>query len=170
MPAFFSGRFSSNHSLADYRALRSAGKVWSAKLLTHPAAQAFGILKAARKLGLAVPDRTIVFDDQSEMDALYDFYLYDFRPAGKNIVESCTFAEGELDPIEAEFHQAALAARSSCFEVVTVHESEPKTLLRDRLDPTAPELWLTDLGFAASFRRLGRAFCSPGSSPPEGST
>jgi hypothetical protein len=141
-----------------YRELRASGKTWAAKLLRHPASKPFDILKAARKLGLTVQDRTILFDDQTEMDILHDFYLHDYRPAGKNVIESCTFADGELTLLEAEFQQAALAARSSCFEVVTVHETEPKTLLRERLDPAGAEVWLTDFGFSASFRRLGRAF------------
>ena len=41
------------------------------------------------------------------------------------MAESCVFAEGELTPIEAEIHQANIASRTSVFEVVTVHDSEP---------------------------------------------
>lgn len=142
--------------VAAYKAIRSASKSWFSKIMRHPAAQRFDILKAAKKLTLSVQDRTIVFDDETETAVLMDYYLLDYRPDGKSGAENCVFSAGELTPLEAEFHQANLVSRTSLFEAAAVRDDEPKILLRDRLDKDAPDCWLTDLGLADSFRHLGK--------------
>lgn len=140
---------------AAYKTARAASKSWFTKIMAHPASKPFNIVKAARKLTLPVEDRTIIFEGETEQALLMDFYLLDYRPEGTSVLESCAFAAGELTPNEAEAHQAMAASRTSLFEAVAVHEREPKIRLRDRLDPATPDLWLTDLGLAASLARLG---------------
>ena len=141
--------------IATYKALRAASKSWFEKIMRHPATKNFEIVKAAKKLTLAVEGRTIIFEDETETAVLMDYYLFDYRPVDKSVAESCLFAPDQLTPLEADLHLANLASRTSLFEAVAVHDHEPKILLRDRLNKDAPDLWLTDLGLSDSFRRIG---------------
>lgn len=138
--------------VATYKAIRAAGKTWVDKVLSNPATRPFDIPAAARKIGLSIVDRTIAFDDENEPAILMDYFLFDFKPQGKSVAETCLFAPGEFTPLEAELHQANCESRTSLFAVARVHPNEPKILLRDRLTPTAPELWLIDLALSESFR------------------
>ena len=157
MPARFERlrRGADSPDIATYRALRAAGKSWFAKIMRHPANKRFDIVKAAKKLMLSVQGRTIVFEDETDSAILADYYLFDYRPAGKSLAETCEFPPGELTPLEAEVHEAKLASHTSLFEVAALHDEGPKILLRDRLNKDTPELWLTDLALSESFRRNG---------------
>ncbi len=141
--------------LATYKALRAASKSWVEKLNHHPAADRFDLFKAARKVGITVQNRTCVFDDEVDMAVMMDFYLLNYRPAGKTLAETVSFAPGELSPLEAAYHAASLASRTSLFLIIAVQEKHPRIQLRDRLQPDQPELWLTDIALADSFRRIG---------------
>ena len=157
MPDWFAKlrRPADSPDVADYKAIRAASKTWFAKIMAHPGSKPFNITQAARKLGLSVKAGPIVFDDESEMAVLMDYYLFDYRPKDRSVAESCVFVPGDLTPLEAGVHKANLASRTSLFEVTHVHDREPKILLRDRLNRDAPELWLIDLGLSDTFRRLG---------------
>lgn len=141
--------------IATYKAIRAAAKSWFPKVMRLPADKRFDIVKAARKLGLPVDGRTLMFDGDGDIAVLTDYHLLDFRPEGKSLAESCLFALGELTALEADWHRAFLASRTSLFAVTHVHSDEPKILLRDCLDKKAPELWLTDLGLSDTVRRFG---------------
>ncbi len=157
MPSWFDKLFSRKDS-ADttlYRAVRSASNSWFPKVMAHPVSTSFEIVRAAKALKLTVEDRTIVFEDESEQAVLMDYYLVDFRPQGRSLLESCTFAPGKLSALETAYHEAMLTSYGSLFEVSAVHDHEPKALLRDRLNKQAQEFWLTDIGLSDSFRRLG---------------
>jgi hypothetical protein len=143
--------------LALYKDIREASRSWFPKVMNHPATQPFSIFKAARKLGLPISDRTIIFDDELEQAMLMDYYLFDYRPDKLAPAESCTFADGDLKPREVAFHQASLASFTSLYEVVDVHPTQPRFLLRDLLLSPQPDLWLTDVNLTASFRRNGPA-------------
>ncbi len=140
--------------VATYKAIRAASKTWYAKIMAHPGSKPFDINKAAKKLGLSTADGPIVFEDESEMAVLMDYFLFDYRPKQQSLAERCVFPPGELTPLEAEIHLANLAARTSLFEVTHVHNTEPKILLHDRLTQTTPELWLIDLRLSDTVRRL----------------
>lgn len=142
--------------LVTYQTVRAATRSWFPKIMEHPASKSFDLVKAARKLTLPVEDNAIIFEGETEQALLMDFFLVDYRPNGKSVLESCVFAAGELTPDEAEAQQAMAASRTSLFEAISVDTREPKILLRDRLDPAAPELWLTDIGLASSLARLGK--------------
>ena len=141
--------------VATYKALRSASKSWAEKLSQHPASKSFDLLKAARKLGISVEDRTIIFEAEFEMAVMMDHYLLDYRPDGKSLAESATFAPGELAPLVSTFHEACLASRTSLYLITAVQEKHPQILLRDRLRPDEPELWLTDIALAATVHDIG---------------
>lgn len=144
-----------NSDLATYKALRAASKSWADKLNHHPAADRFDLFKAARKVGISVQDRTFVFDDECEMAVMMDYYLLNYRPREKTLAETVSFAPGELAPLEAAFHEACLASRTSLYLITAVQDAHPRIQLRDRLQPDRPELWLTDIALADSFRRIG---------------
>ncbi len=153
--------FDKLHGAADspdtavYKSIRAASKSWFDKVMRHTASKPFDIVKAAKKLPLSVDGRTIIFDDENEQTMLMDFYLLDYRPDGRSVAESCVFAPGGLTPVEAEWHRAFLASRTSLFEITAVHNHEPRILLRDRLGQEAAVFWLTDIGLGDSFRRIG---------------
>lgn len=126
---------------AIYQTVRAASKSWFPKIMAHPSSKPYNIVKAARKLTLPVEDRTIIFEGETEQALLMDFYLFDYRPDGKSVAEVCALAPGALTPDEEEFHRAALASRTSLFEAVAAHGREPQILLRDLLNPDAPEFW-----------------------------
>ncbi|MGH8017418.1 MAG: hypothetical protein ACREIA_03880 [Opitutaceae bacterium] len=142
--------------VAAYKEVRAASQSWFKKIMQQPAWEAANLHRAAKKLGLPVHDRTIVFDDENDTALLMDYFLLEYRQGGKSIAESCVFAPGELTAAEAEYHQAVLASRTSLFAVTGTHDHEPMLRLRDLLEPEAAEIWLTDLGFAASIRRLSK--------------
>ena len=116
----------------------------------------FDLVSAATKLSLSVQQKTLIFENETEQPALVDFYLFDYRPKGKSLAESCAFAPGDLTPLESAIHRENLASHTSLFEVREVHPEQPCILLRDRLNPTAPERWLTDFSLSATFRRMDR--------------
>jgi hypothetical protein len=141
--------------VATYKSLRTAGETWIAKIMRQAESLGFDVLGAAKKLALTFEGKTLVFEDETEQPALVDYYLFDYRPNGKSLVESCVFAPGELTPLESEIHRANLASGTSLYEVAEVHAQQPKFLLRDRLNP-ASDLWLIDLNLSATFRRFDR--------------
>ena len=141
-----------------YRAIRDAGRSWFPKVMDQPAIAAADLTKAAQQVGLPVKNHTIIFEDQElEGAMLMDFFLFDYRPKGKTPSEACVFAEGELEPLEAEFHRAGTTGHLSLFEIDSVHEQLPRIRLCDLLYPHRPHLWLTDINLSASFRQLGPA-------------
>ena len=144
--------------IATYRAIRDASRSWFPKVMDQPAIAAADLTKAAQQAGLSVKNRTIIFEDEElEGAMLMDFFLFDYRPKGKTPAEACVFAEGELDPLEAEFHRAGTSGHLSFFEIDGAHEQLPRIRLRDLLDPNRPHLWLTDINLSTSFRQLGPA-------------
>ncbi len=142
--------------VAVYKAARAAGATWCRKVMDRADALGFDLSSAAKRLSLSFEGKTVIFEDEIEQPALVDFYLFDFRPKGKSLAESCVFAPGELTPLESEIHRDNLASRTSLFEIREVHAELPHMLLRDRLNPAAPDLWLTDLSLSATFRRRDR--------------
>ncbi|MDO8538845.1 MAG: hypothetical protein Q7S40_00280 [Opitutaceae bacterium] len=154
MPSSFErSRASESPEVATYRALRAAGSSWVKKIMRHPATKRFDVIKAAKKLTVSVDGRTLVFEDETESSVLMDYFLFDYRPEGKSVVESCVFAPGEFTRLEADLHQAKMQSRTSLFEVVAVHEREPKLILRDRLVKGVPDIDLIDVGFSETVRR-----------------
>jgi len=149
-------RSAGSPDVATYKAIRTAAQTWFKKSMAHPTALRFDYIKAAKRVGIVVEEGTMVFNDETETAVLMDFFLNDYRPDGKSVVESCTVAPGEFTPLEEEWHESTRSSRTSLFEVARVHEHEPKILLRDLLDKASPELWLIDLGLSESFRRLGK--------------
>jgi hypothetical protein len=149
------GASADTSEISAYRALREASKSWFDKIMAHPGSKRFDMLKAGRKLGAPMHGRTFIFEDETEMAVLTDYYLFDYRPDGESLAESITFSPGELTELELVFHEANLTSRTSLFEIVRAHAQNPTILLRDLLNPAVPEVWLTDLGFSDSFRRFG---------------
>jgi hypothetical protein len=144
-----------HHGIATYRALRKASITWFEKIMQHPASKRFDLLKAGTKLGTPMQGRMFIFDDEWEMSMLMDFYIFDFRPAGRSLAESAAFAPGELTEFEAAFHDGGLASRTSLYLAVRVAPAASQILLRDQLAPGQPEVGLTDLNLAASVARIG---------------
>jgi hypothetical protein len=142
---------SADGDLNTYKAIRAASKTWFEKIMRHPARPHFDMVKAARNVGIDVEGNTIIFEDECESAVLMDNLLCDYRPGQNSLVESCVFEAGALAPLEAGWHQALVASRTSLFAVTEINFAASQILLRDLLLPAAPDFWITDIGFAQSF-------------------
>jgi len=138
----------------DYELLRRAGRSLVPKIYANPVNKQFDMLKAAKKLTLPVVDRTFVFESETDMNTLADFWIHEFRQGGQTLIERCRPAEMELTPLEAELLRAHQQSRTSLFEVIEAHPEEHLVRLRDLIEPDRTEVRLTDVGLSGS---LGRA-------------
>lgn len=133
-----------------YLDLRKAGRALISKIYQTPVSHDYDMLKAARKLTLPTSGRTLVFDGETDMNALADFWIHEFRVGGRTLIERCDAGPMGLGPLEGELLAAHQQSRTSLFETVEVRPSLHQVLLRDLLEPVQPEFLLTDHGLSAS--------------------
>jgi hypothetical protein len=112
------------------------------------------MLKAGKKLTVPISDRTFLFDGETDMNALADFWIHEFRQGGKTMIERCRPEEMNISPLEAELLRAHQQSRTSLFEVIEVPHRESQVRLRDLLEPKRAEVRLTDVGLSGSLRRI----------------
>lgn len=123
------------------------------KILQAGLPSGFDILEAARVLGIPTPGRTLVFEGETDVNALTDFFLHEHRVQGQTLLQCLKPASLGLTPFEAEHFAACRSARTSLFQVV----EEPagcQVRLRDLLEPEQAEVQLTDLNLSESLRAL----------------
>jgi hypothetical protein len=141
-----------------YEELRKAGRSLIPKLYEGPLGQEYDIMKAARKLTVPVSDRTLLFDGETDMNALADFWIHEYRHRGKTLIERCRPDELDLTPLEADLLLAHQRSRTSLFEVVETQPLEQQVRVRDLLEPGRAEVRLMDVHLSAS---LAAARCPP---------
>lgn len=138
-----------------YQEIRAAGKAMQPKLLDATRHLGFDALRIAKKLTVPTTGRTLVFDSEIEQTAFFDFWFHEYRVNGKSLVESVDPVAAGLLPLEAEALAARCCSRTSYFEIVDVLPQERQVRMRDLLDPTSPEVFVTDYGLSESADRLG---------------
>lgn len=115
------------------------------------AAAFLGMIKKSRlKSNKFKPSKNVImFDSQHDMDILMEFILFDWKPEGISAVEKyASMKKGVLGQVEEALLQAALQSKASLFEVVDTDPLESVVVLKDLLNPDAPETKITDRGFS----------------------
>ena len=103
-----------------YPELRAAGKSMFEKVMAATRPSGFDMVKAARALGLPTPGNVLVFDGETDMNALMDFYLAEFRVQGRKLIETCDSIAAGLTQREADHLEAIRRSRTSLFQAVSV--------------------------------------------------
>lgn len=138
---------SENH-IEHYRRLRATGKQLISKMYDAAKGPQYSIIKAAKKLTLPVHEHTLVFDGETDTNALADFYLHEMRFGGKRIVDVLADSGVELTPDERDVLTGHCNSRCSLFVIVSVDPDACQTKLRDLLEPEAPEVAFTDINLS----------------------
>jgi hypothetical protein len=136
--------------LERYRQLRAAGKRLISKMYDVAKGPEFDIGKAAKKLTIRVVERTLVFDGETDTAALADFYLNEMRFGGKRILDVLAESGTALTADERELLAAHRNARSSLSATIGADPVACQIQLRDLLEPSAPDVTLTDIGLSQS--------------------
>ena len=113
----------------------------------------FDIIKAAKKMTLPIAEQTLIFDGETDQNALLDFYVCEYRRGGKTKVEACESQATNLSPLQAEQLRALRASSTSLFEAHSVIAVRHQIILRDLLEPERPDFPLTDMGLSATVNR-----------------
>jgi hypothetical protein len=137
-----------------YEELRRAGRALIPKIYASPARKEFDMLKAGKKLTVPISGRTFLFEGETDMNALADFWIHEFRHGGKRMIERCQPEEMDLTPLERELLRAHQQSRTSLFEVIEALPGEHRVRLCDVLEPERAEVRLTDVGLSESLVRL----------------
>jgi len=141
---------SAGKSSLSYEEVRKAGRDLIPKIYANPISKDYEMIKAAKMLTVPVSGGTLLFDGDTDVHALADFWIHDFRRGGKTMIERCRPDEMGLLPIEAEVLLSHQRARTSLVEVVEVQPRERWLRLNDLLDPERGEVRLTDVNLSAS--------------------
>jgi hypothetical protein len=131
-----------------YRQLRATGKRLISKLYAAARGALYDSVKAAKKLTMPVYGRTIVFDGETDMNALADFFLHEMRFGGKRIADVLAESGVDLPPDERQLLAAHRASRCSLFQVIGVNPSACQLSLRDVLEPGPSDVVLTDISLS----------------------
>lgn len=115
----------------------------------------FEMLRAARTLGVPTPGGTLMLEGDTDIAALWDFSIGEFRVQGRTLVETCDPADAGLTAHEANYLEAFRRSRTSLFLAVRVVPDAHQIVLRDILEPTRPEVFLTDINLSGCFQRFG---------------
>lgn len=140
--------------MTTYQEIRSVGKELHTKLLDRTQHLDFHPIRIAKRMTLPVVGRTLVFDDESEQNAYFDFWMHEYRVNGKSMAESVDLEPGPYTPLEIEILQAHRESRTSLFEAVTGYRAERQIGLRDLLEPERGEIRLTDFGLSDTLHRV----------------
>lgn len=115
------------------------------------------IIAGARALKYKVVGGTIAFPDDSAMDRLYEFLLYEPRANGSVWAESVLASENELRPLEREVVRATVDGRVSLYEISGVNRPECTLLIQDILDE-GPDIEIVDRGLSRTASPDGIVF------------
>lgn len=125
-----------------YKAYREADRQLHHKLMDK-ALPSEAMMKVGKLLRI-VRDKTFIFESTSEMNAVTDLALHEYRVHGKTGIERYREGVGGQDEIEREILDAYVASYTSLFKVAAISRSDHALLLRDLLGQRG-EIRLTDI-------------------------
>lgn len=143
-------------SVQRYTHFRHVSRGLPSKVFAATRELPFDIFKAAKKLGIPVNGRTLIFDDETDQNALMDFCLHELRPNERSMVECCDLDAMGLSPDERDLLSAHCAGRTSLFDIVATDAGEAHVQLRDLLSPEQPDILLSDRSMSATRDVAGR--------------
>ena len=137
-----------------YQQLRSAGKEMHGKALDNTKHLDFNPIRAAKRMTLPRAGRALIFADEAEQNAFFDFLLHEYRVSGKTLMESVNPATAGLTSLEAELLDAHCRAHTSLFRTEAWPSDQHHVRLRDLLDSSREEILLTDIGLSESLSQI----------------
>src|SRR2546426_3312667 len=102
--------------MTEYQEIRAAGMSVHSKALKATKHLDFNPVRIAKRMTLPVVGRTLMFDDEVQQNAFFDFWCHEYRVNGKSLMESVDPIAAGLTPLETEVLQASREARSSFFQ------------------------------------------------------
>lgn len=139
-------------ALNRYLELRAVGRELHSKIAKAADKNSFNAIRVAKSMTLPVAGKTLLFEDELEMAAYHDFFLYEFRYNGKRALDE--FDPSGLSQDETDLLEASRNSRTSLFEVTQADAKAGTVTLRDLLDPSRPEINFTDIQFSKSACRV----------------
>jgi hypothetical protein len=132
-----------------YKALRKEGRAMADKV-TKACCSNIDMVQAAKRMGLGVMGKTLVFDGESDMNALMDFIWhenYSGLGATLQLMDESTL---ELSDVQLKLLAAHRKSYTSLFEAYAVIRATSQILLRDVLDSVDRFGFQSNLGLAGS--------------------
>jgi hypothetical protein len=142
-----------------YRHLRTCARTLQEKVFGAAQGLGFSLVEAARKLGLPMNGRTLIFDSDSDMDALMDFFLHDFQPRGRRLADGYEALRAVLSREEGALLRAHCEGRASLFEMTGHDERAGEIYFKDILYLEQPETTLIDIHLSGGARTGDLFFC-----------
>ena len=132
--------------LEQYNQLRHVGQQLSKEI-----PEIYGLTeslpKIIRVLGIA-QGRTIILEDEEELNFVMDFYLYEFLSNGLTMLERYRADRPDLEPIEISFLDAAKASYTSIFKVTNVNPKESSVTVIDLLNSSDQPLLIININLS----------------------
>ena len=125
-----------------YKAYREVDRKLHSKLMNKGLLSE--VMMKAGKLLRIVREKTFIFESTSEMNAVTDLALHEYRERGKTGIERYREEVGGQDEVEKEILDAYIASCASLFRVIAISGSDRTLLLRDLLGKRG-EVKLTDI-------------------------
>jgi len=133
-----------------YQELRACARALHAKCHDTPVARSYDLLRCARRLGVPINGRTLLFDGEGDMNALMDFYYHEFRVDGKTLVQQMDAAALGLSSLETSLLRAVQQARTSLYFIKEAQPDRQQVVLQDVLEQGRPDVALTDISLSQS--------------------
>lgn len=107
--------------------------------------------KILRTLGV-VEGRTVVLDDEEEINFIMDFYLHELLVNGLTMLEKYRIDHQNLDPIEIAYLDAAHDSYTSLFKVSEVNPKESSLTVIDLLNSSDQPLLVININFSKTIK------------------
>lgn len=138
-------------SLAEYERLRSVGKKLSEKI-----PEDYGLEKSLPKiikiLGV-VQGKTIILENEEEINFLIDFYLHEFISNGQTMLEKYRSDHPDLQETEIAYLDAAKASYTSLFKVVEVSPRTSTITVIDLLSTSNEPLSIININLSKTAKK-----------------
>ncbi len=132
--------------LQQYQELRSVGIGLSKEVPTIYGTDK-SLPETVRVLGIA-QGKTIILDDEEELNFIMDFYLYEFLTNGLTMLERYRIDHPNLEPVEIAFLDAAKASYTSIFKVTNVNPKESSVTVIDLLNSSDQPLLIININLS----------------------
>ena len=140
--------FKKKRTVTKYQQYREIGKALNHKIIDRFVDRVI-ILSSGKYLGLVsrCKRNTLIFDNESESDALMDFAINEYNIDEKNAAQLYK-ENAELNDIESEILDALVKSYTSLFIITDVKERDNKLILADLLNKNNDPIEIIDIGLS----------------------